>query len=71
MYTATMEALYRSWYRQNKYTQVFVTCFGWSGAYPMKTKGEAHKGLSLMAQQDRVLPTIIMDESKEPTLGTF
>ena len=37
----------------------------------MKTKGDAHEGLSLMAQRDGVPPTLIMDGSKEQTLGLF
>ena len=37
----------------------------------MKQKADAHKGLSLMAQCDGVLPRIIMDGSKEQTMGTF
>ena len=37
----------------------------------MKRKADAHKGLSLMAQHDGVLPHIIMDGSKEQTMGTF
>ena len=37
----------------------------------MKWKADAHEGLSLMAQCDGVLPCIIMDGSKEQTMGTF
>ena len=37
----------------------------------MKQKADAHEGLSLMAQHDGVLPHIIMDSSKEQTMGTF
>ena len=39
----------RSWFRQNRYAQVFVTAFGWCRVYPMKKKRDAHHGLSLMA----------------------
>ena len=37
----------------------------------MRQKSEAHKGLSLMAQRDGVPPLIVMDGSKEQTLGLF
>jgi hypothetical protein len=37
----------------------------------MKLKSDAHEGLSLMAQRDGVPKTIIMDGSKEQTLGVF
>ena len=37
----------------------------------MKKKSDAHEGLSLLAQRDGVPPSIIMDGSKEQTLGTF
>jgi hypothetical protein len=35
----------------------------------MQLKSEAHLGLSLMFQRDGVLPLIIMDGSKEQTMG--
>ena len=37
----------------------------------MHTKSEAHEPLSLLAQCDGVPPQIIMDGSKEQTLGKF
>ena len=37
----------------------------------MKKKRDAHHGLSLMAAQDGVPPRLIMDRSKEQTLGEF
>ncbi len=57
--------------RGNKYAQIFSSNFGWSQAYPMKTKGEAHDALSLMFQLEGIPPLMIMDSSKEQTLGKF
>ena len=37
----------------------------------MRNKSDAHEGLSLMAQRDGVPFAIIMDSSKEQTLGPF
>ncbi len=37
----------------------------------MKTKGEAHKTLSLMFQREGVPLSMVMDGSKEQTLGKF
>ena len=71
VFTDTLEATMKSWYRQNKYAQIFATRFGWMRVFPMKKKSEAHEGLSLMAQRDGVPPTIIMDGSKEQTMGEF
>jgi hypothetical protein len=71
VYTDTMKAKSISWFRQNKYAQVFCTRFGWTQIYPMRLKSEAHLGLSLMFNQDGVLPLIIMDGSKEQTMGQF
>ncbi len=55
----------------NKCAQIFSSDFGWSRAYPMKTKGEAHEALSLMFQREGVPPLMVMDGSKEQTLGKF
>ncbi len=55
----------------NKCAQIFSSNFGWSHAYPMKTKGEAHEALSLMFQREGVPPLMVMDGSKEQTLGKF
>ena len=71
MNTDTLEAKVRSWHRKNKYAQVFGTCFGWTRVYPMRNKSDAHEGLSLMAQRDGVPFAIVMDGSKEQTLGPF
>ena len=37
----------------------------------MRNKSDAHEGLSLMAQRDGVPFIIVMDGSKEQTLGPF
>jgi len=57
--------------RGNKYAQVYTTSFGWSRAYPMTQKSKAHETLSLMFHRDGVPPTMILDNSKEQTLGDF
>ncbi len=37
----------------------------------MKRKGEAHKTLSLVFHRDEVPPTMVVDDSREQTLGKF
>ena len=71
MYMDTLEAKVRSWHRKNEYAQVFGTHFGWTWVYLMRNNSDAHEGLSLMAQRDGVLFVIMMDGSKEQTLGPF
>ena len=71
MFTDMLEANTVSWYQQNRYAQVFATKFGWVQVFPMKKKSDAHEGLSLMAQRDGVPPAIVMDGSKEQTMGMF
>jgi hypothetical protein len=55
----------------NKMAQVYSTSFGWACAHPMKRKGEAHETLSLVFHCDGVPPTMMVDDSKEQTLGEF
>ena len=55
----------------NKYAQAYCTSFGWSRAFPMKRKGEAHETLSLLFKRDGVPPVMIMDGSNEQTKGDF
>ncbi len=57
--------------RNNKCAQVFASGFGWVCVYLMKSKGEANKALSLMFQRQGMSPSIVMDRSKEQTLGKF
>ena len=71
IFTDTLEASVFSWFRQNRYAQVFATASGWCRVYPMKKKQDAHHGLSFMAAQYVVVPHLIMDRSKEQTLGEF
>jgi hypothetical protein len=55
----------------HKYAQVYCTSFGWMCAHPTKRKGEAHETLSLLFHRDGVPPVMILDGSKEQTLGDF
>lgn len=55
----------------NKCAQAYATSFGWSRAYPLTKKGDAHESLSLLFHRDGVPPTMILDGSKEQTLGVF
>ncbi len=55
----------------NKCAQVFASDFGWVHVYPMKTKDKAHEALSLMIQRKGEPPSMVMDGSKEQTLGKF
>ncbi len=55
--------------RNNECSQVFASDFGWVCIYSMKSKGEAHKALSLMFQHEGVMPSMVMDGSTEQTLG--
>ena len=71
MFTDTLEASTVSWFRQNRYAQVFTTRYGWTRVFPMKKKSDAHEGLSLLAQRDGVPYSIVMDDSKEQTMAEF
>ena len=61
----------QSWFRQNRYAQVFGSRNGWSRVYPMKVKSDAHEGLSKLFQREGVPPVMIADNSKEQTQGEF
>ena len=65
LFTDTLEATVPSWFRQNRYAQVFAMRFGWTRVFPMKHKSDAHEGLSLLAQHGGVPLAIIMDGSKD------
>ena len=71
MFTDTLEARTRSWFRCNKYAQVFSTKFGWVRVYPMQRKSQAHEALSLLAQREGVPPALVMDNAKEQIMGEF
>ena len=53
------------------YSQVYTTGFHWCRAHLMKLKSDAHNLLSLLFQCNGVPPKLIMDGSKEQTLGRF
>ena len=53
----------------NIYVQAFRTSFGWSRCHPNKNKSEAHENFSMMFNRDGVLPRMIVDNSKEQSLG--
>ncbi len=55
--------------RNNKCVQVFGSDFGWVLVYPNKTKGKAHEAFSF--QHEGIPSTMVMDGSKEQTLGKF
>ena len=57
--------------RGNQYAQIYTTGFHWNRVHPMKLKSDAHKTVSLLFQRDGVPPDMIMDGSKEQTLGRF
>ncbi len=71
VFTDTMESKVVSWFRRNKYAQVFATRFGWCRAFPMRKRSEAHEALSLLARRDGVPPTLVMDNAREQTMGEF
>jgi hypothetical protein len=58
-------------HRGDLYTQVYAAGFHWLRVHPMKKKCDAHELLSLVIQLDGVPPKIIMDGSKEQTMGRF
>jgi len=70
MYTDTLFAGEKS-KRGNKAAQVYGTSFGWSRAYGMKSKGEAHETYSILCSKVGVPDNIICDGAKEQILGDF
>ena len=52
-----------------KYIQVFSMPNGWKRAFPMTKKSCAPEGLSILFKRDGVPSSIVMDGSKEQTLG--
>lgn len=57
--------------RGNVYAQVFATDFGWSRAYGMAKKSEAHEALSLLFHRHGVPDQMIVDGAKELRKGEF
>ena len=70
LFTDTMFSSIKS-KRGNKCAQVFSHPSGWTRAFPCKLKSQAHEGLSLLFKRDGVPTDMIMDGSKEQTLGEF
>ena len=70
MYTDTMKASVPSRLR-DLYAQVFVTDFRWARAFPMQKKSDAVHALDLLLHREGAPEKMIMDGSKEQTLGKF
>ena len=70
LFTDTLIAGTKS-YRGNKYSQVFASSYGWSRAYGLPAKSDAHKALSLLFRREGIAPEMVMDVTKEQTLGDF
>ena len=70
VFADTMEAGVMST-RQNKYAQAYCTQYGWSRVHPMRSKKHAHENLSIIFKRDGVPPKIVVDNSKDQTLGKF
>jgi len=70
MFTDTLNADTSS-RRQNKHGQAFGTSCGWAKAHGLKNKSKAHKALLILAKRDGVPDTMVVDGSKEQTLGEF
>ena len=57
--------------RGNKCAQIFTNANGWTRAYPMEKKSQAHEALSLLHQREGVPNVMIMDGAKEQVAGLF
>ena len=55
----------------HKFAQVFATSYGWSRTIPMTKKSNAPFALDRLFKHEGVPPEMIMDGSKEQTLGNF
>ena len=55
----------------NKYGQAYCTSYIWSLRNTMVQKSEDNYTLSLMFKHDVVLPNMVVDKSKEKSLGLF
>jgi hypothetical protein len=51
--------------------QLFATDFGWSRAFPLRQKKDAHEALSLVFRRDDVPHKIVCDGAKESKNSTF
>ncbi len=70
MFTDTAESNVIS-KRGNRYTQFFSLPYGWVRAFSMPKKYSAHETLSLLFKNVGVHTSMVMDGSKEQTLGPF
>ena len=70
MFTDTAQASVTS-KRGNKYVQLFSMPFGWVRAFGIPKKSDAHHALSLLFKREGVPTSMVMDGSKEQTLGQF
>ena len=57
--------------RGNNHAVVFATPYGWSRAFPIAKKSDAHDGLSLLFKRDGVPPSLILDNANELSKGEF
>ena len=57
--------------RGNKCAQTFCTDYGWSRAFPMKSKGMAHEALTTVFRRYGVPPSVVTDGAKELRLGVW
>ena len=55
--------------QKNRYAQIFCTAEGWTRAFPMRLKSEAHHALSLLHRRDGVPNVMIMDNAQEQVKG--
>jgi len=71
VFTDTMMSSVTSHHRKNKCAQIFGMRNGWTRAFPMQSKSDAHEGLSLLFARDGVPNIMIMDNAKEQTMAEF
>ena len=57
--------------RDNKNAQIYASSYGWTRTYAVQKKSDCHETLSVLFNRDGVPPALIMDGSKEQTLGNF
>ena len=57
--------------QKNRYAQIFCTVEGWTRAFPMRLKSEAHTALSLLHRRDGVPNVMIMDNAQEQVKRNF
>ncbi len=57
--------------KEKERVKEFAMDVGWVGIYPMQTKGQAHDASFYMFQHEDAPLSMVMDGSKELTLGKF